>query len=495
MPGQPTGGLHEQNANTIIAQWLNTTGRKWDARGERTRTIIGSNERPDIVIAEGGRMPVIVECEYDDKANPAVADAQKRLGKTLAGETRPFTEVIAVGIAANCKHDSDAQFRQRLEDNEPILTVRLVSQAGDAVKVWPDRPLPATPNDLAAYCEYAQVPQSVIDRESASVAAQVTAAGQKLRSGIALTGDAGATLGALRRLTGCDGDESAARTAAAIWLIAIDLQNDLAQYSAGLRARNLQSTGELKQSALLNRLTGEAILAQWRIIAGVNYLPVIELAIDTLSAGAMGNELSDVLEQLHTLSDQLNARHAKHIYNFAGELWQRIVPDREERAAHYTQPEIAELLAALAATRFDGRIAPQLAALNLMDAASGTGTLLGAGERALRRQYLARGGRCPNLHQTRMENHLYAMDVNGIAGTLTAKRLTDLNVEQEYAGSKIAVITDPCRRAAAAGSGHHRRVKCIGLPQRYAYERHWRRTGPHPCAARRHWLVADEPAL
>ena len=444
MPGQPTGGLHEQNANTVIARWLNNTGRQWHALGERTRTIIGSNDRPDIIIAEGGRMPVIVECEYDDKPNPAVADAQKRLGKTLVNETRPFTEVIAVGIAAACKHDSEAQFRQRLENNEPILTVQLVSQAGDnAVKVWPNRPLPATPNDLVAYCEYAQVPQSVIDQESASVARQIDAAGQKLLDGIAPTGAAGATLAALRQLTGCDHDASATRTAAAIWLIAIDLQNDLAQYSADLRARNLKATGELKDTALLNRLTRDDILAQWRIIAAVNYLPVIELAIDTLSAGAMGDGLSDVLEHLHQLSVQLNALHAKHIYNFAGELWQRIVPDREERAAHYTQPEIAELLSALAADRFAGRTAPQLAELKIMDAASGTGTLIGAGERALRRQYLAQGGNDAGLHKSRMESHIYAMDVNGIAGTLTAKRLTDLRVEQDYASSNIVVITDP----------------------------------------------------
>ena len=145
MPTRPTGGLHEHTANTIIARWLNAAGRKWNARRERTQTIIGSNERPDIVITEGGQMPVIVECEYDDKPNPAVADAQKRLGKTLVGETRPFTEVIAAG-----KNASEAQFRQRLDDNDPILTVWMVSHAGDKVKVWPTRPMPATPNDLAA---------------------------------------------------------------------------------------------------------------------------------------------------------------------------------------------------------------------------------------------------------------------------------------------------------------------------------------------------------
>ena len=70
------------------------------------------------------------------------------------------------------------------------------------------------------------------------------------------------------------------------------------------------------------------------------------------------------------------------MYNFAGELWQRLVTDREERAAHYTKPEVAELLATLAAQRFDDRSVDEIATLNLMDAASGTGTLIGAGERA-----------------------------------------------------------------------------------------------------------------
>ena len=451
MTSQSTGGLHEQNANAAIARWLNTVGRQWQANGDRTGTIQGSNRRPDIVITQGGRMPVIIECEFDDKSNPAIADARSRLGNALVNETRPFTEIIAVGIAARCKQDSDEGFTQRLQNNESIFTIQLVSQVKvkengeekETVKVWPGKPLPATPGDLIAYCEYAQVPQKLIVEESGKVADMIKAAGEKLLTGINRTADAANTLAALRRITGSPQNEWAARTACAIWLIALDLQNDLAQYSSNLRELNLQTTAGLIKNAPLNQLTARDILNQWRIIAQVNYLPVIELAIDSLDAGAMGDGLDDVLAELDRLTAQLNALHAKHIYNFAGELWQQIVPDREERAAHYTRPEIAELLATLAAARFDNRNADKLAQLSIMDAASGTGTLLGAGERALRRQYYAKGGRNENLHKERMENHIYAMDVNGIAGTLTAKRLTDMNVEQDYSGSKIAVITDP----------------------------------------------------
>ena len=76
-----SGGLHEQTANIIIAEWLNDAGGKWRADGERTRTIQNSNGRPDILITEGDRMPVIVESEYDDKPNPGGEDAKIEIKK------------------------------------------------------------------------------------------------------------------------------------------------------------------------------------------------------------------------------------------------------------------------------------------------------------------------------------------------------------------------------------------------------------------------------
>ncbi len=389
----------------------------------------------------------------------------------MSSITRPFTEVIAIGIDSKCRNDTRSKFRNRLEESEAILQVQLV-RGLDSTNgtVWPSTPLPCRPEDLIAYCEYAQVPQTVIDDQSRQIAERIEAAGTSLLTSIRGTGLlAEQTLTTLRELTGCkhphenepnavppeerpdylasrcpnvcDHDTQATRTACAVWLIAIDLQNDLAQYSRNLQAQNLQSTGSLI-GASMGVLTVSDVLAQWRTIADVNYLPVVELAIDTLGAGAMGSSIPDVLDYLHRLSAQINALHAKHVYNFAGELWQRLVTDREERAAHYTKPEIAELLSSIAAERFNALGSTAIASLNLMDAACGTGTLLGAGERALRRKYTVKGGRDANLHRKRMEEHIYGMDINGIAGTLTAKRLTDMNVEQDYAQSKIAVITD-----------------------------------------------------
>lgn len=457
------GELFENTANVYIGRWLNSKKESWYASGERVGTIEGTGQRPDVIITEGDRMPVIVESEYSDKSRPGVKDATSRLGKRLVGETRQFTEVIALGINEVCKQDSEDEFYNRLAANQPIFTVQFVSRVDGGVKIWPDSPLGATPNDLIAYCEYAQVPQSVIDEQSTKIADGVESTGSflldRVRSTQTLSEE---TLARLREITGCEHndvsdedsntpqcpdecshDVQATRSACAIWLIAIDLQNDLAQYSTLLQRKGLNSTDSLKEQAASGRLTKAAVLKEWRIIAEVNYLPVIEIAIESLSISDIGAASSNILERLNDLSAQQNALHAKHVYNFAGELWQRLVGDREERAANYTKPSVAELLATLGVERFGHLSSDRLATLNLMDAACGTGTLISAGERALRRKYAIDGGEDLDIHRKRMENHIYAMDVNGIAGTLTAKRLTDLQVDQDYANSKVAVITDP----------------------------------------------------
>ncbi len=435
------GRMQEEAANLTIAKWLNSAKPEWTTTGERRGLIEGeSQQRPDIIIRQGDRMPVIIECEW---GKPAVGDARKRLGKILVGETRKFSEAIAVGIDKQCEKEGEDQLHRRLEGNEGIFTIQLISQVGESVKVWPEQPLPATPADLIAYSEYAQVPQAMIDEKSAEIARRVKSAGIRLLDDINLMTKlrTDPTLEALKNATGAGNDEQATQTTCAIWLIAIDLQNDLARNSEDLQARGLKTTSELKSETISGAILPEKILEQWRIIESVDYLPVIELAIKSLEAGEMGNNISDVLGSLNGLSNEMNALYAKHIYNFAGELWQRLVSDREERAAHYTKPEIAELLATLSAQRFRDWSTDEIAKIDLMDAACGTGTLIGAGERALRRLYALKGGNDLNLHRNRMQEHIIALDVNGIAGTLTAKRLTDMNVEQDYAKSKIAIVT------------------------------------------------------
>ena len=57
------GGLHEQTANETIGDWLGLQ-RDWSSNPERNRAVQGTTIRADILLIEGGRMPVAVECEY-----------------------------------------------------------------------------------------------------------------------------------------------------------------------------------------------------------------------------------------------------------------------------------------------------------------------------------------------------------------------------------------------------------------------------------------------
>ncbi len=429
------GILPEIEANSAIAQYLDECGKGWTANAERRQTLVDDNGRPDIVVRESGRRAVVVETEY---GRPAVGDAESRLGKKLIGETHGLTEVIAVGIDKDCEGDTRAEFLDRLKGDEAVLSVQLVSTAGE----WPDDPLVSRPSDLVAYCEYAQVPQSEIDQQSAKVAAEIESLGTNLTDAMRLMGSKGDDiLDELTEIVGAESAGDAAKIVCAIWLTTIDLHNDLASYSPTLRSLDLETTQDIRINRGMGTLRQQHLLDAWAVIESVNYLPVMELARVSLSAVGDSAAISEILRSLEELSGNLNALQAKHVYNFAGELWQRLVADREERAAHYTKPEVAELLATLAAQRFTNRTVDEVASLDLMDAACGTGTLIGAGERALRRVHLLKGGNDPCLHRKRMEDHIIALDVNGIAGTMTAKRLTDMEVAQDYQGSRIAIVT------------------------------------------------------
>ena len=429
------GNLTEPEANSAIADYLNGVGVSWSANAERAQTLVNDDGRPDIVVRQNGRRAVVVETEY---GRPAVGDAGSRLGKKLIGEARGLTEVVAVGIDENCKLDTRAEFLARLERDEVVLEVQLVSTTG----VWPDDPLVSRPSDLMAYCEYAQVPQLEIDEQSAKVAAEIESLGVNLVDAIRLMGSKGNDiLDELTGIVGAGAAKDAAKIVCAIWLTTIDLHNDLAMYSPTLQSMGLETTQQIRVGSGMGVLRQQHLLDAWDVIESVNYLPVMELAKESLLAVGDSGAVSEILMNLEGLSGNLNGLQAKHVYNFAGELWQRLVADREERAAHYTKPEVAELLATLAAQRFGTRSVEEVASLDLMDAACGTGTLIGAGERALRRVYLLKGGNDPNLHRKRMEEHIIALDVNGIAGTMTAKRLTDLEVAQDYQESRIAIVT------------------------------------------------------
>ena len=457
------GYMDEVTANGVLAQELGIVMPSCEVAAERRGRAAG-NLKPDIIADEPGKAPVVIETEY---GKPAVKDATDRLGIKLTGSNTEITECIAVGIDDDCRTDSPAQFQARLKAGEPVLHTQIVRRLADgSTRVSPASPLPCSLEQLAQLCEYSQLPQAVIDRENKAVAEAVKTAGVELMRGLRLLPNRDKLIKRMRRRTGCvheyekdeafrnpkkvkvceDGkckhDEAASRTACMVWLVAMDLHNGLAVYDDELREDGLVTTSDLKASMPAFRLTAEAVMQQWHLISEVNYLAVIEVSQSLLKMLRNSNGIGEVLEQMHRAEGQVRALNASQSFSFYGELWQRIAPNRKDFAQNYTLPPNAETLAELGTARFAGMIAEQLKDIVIMDGASGTGTLLGAGEKRIRRLYRQAGGDMDKFHQYRMENCIVALDVNPISGALTAKRLTDLDITEEYRNSRIGVISD-----------------------------------------------------
>ena len=259
------------------------------------------------MVRQDGRRAVVVETEY---GRPAVGDAESRLGEQLVGETRELTEVIAVGIDEDCKSDTRAEFLARLERDEPVLSVQLVSTAG----LWPADPLVSRPADLIAYCEYAQVPQLEIDRQSARVAREIESLGNSLMEEMRLMGAKGDDiLDELSEIVGAESIKDAAKIVCAIWLTTIDLHNDLASYSPTLRSMGLETTQSIRINSGMGALRQQHLIDAWDVIESVNYLPVMELAKASLLAVGDSGAVSEILRSLEELSGNLNALQAKHV--------------------------------------------------------------------------------------------------------------------------------------------------------------------------------------
>ena len=72
-------------------------------------------------------------------------------------------------------------------------------------------PLLATPADLVAYCEYAQVPQAVIDDQSIRIANSVASISAQLQASIEGTANlSNSTFLKLREVVGSDSNDEAA---------------------------------------------------------------------------------------------------------------------------------------------------------------------------------------------------------------------------------------------------------------------------------------------
>ena len=446
--------MHEQTFNEALAAALRARRKVWrdDERyviAARQQTLSDAGrERPDILLAPPGIYPIVIEVEWDD---PAFTDARRRLGRQVVGATLPARSVIAVGAPAEIRRWSNDYLRRRLAEPDGVtlkLAVLSASVAGDEtevaltdadVDVWPEPPnyVAGAVADLAALCEYAAAPPSLVSRTANQIAAQIHDLAdnlyRRLPPGVAT--DIAAGLGQRQDLPGL-------RMACCIWLTSLRLHNLLTVGSSTLRQNGLRSTAVLRADNG-GVITMGDLRAEWGKILAVNYGSMFNTARNALDERIPDLVGADVILQLAAIAERITTLRMGNRVDFAGELFPLLLDDREETAAHYTLPETAELLAQLAVSRLDlpdWSDAAAVGNLRIADMACGTGTLLRAAYRHVRRRHEDAGGTADDLHRTMIEQSITGLDINALAAHMTAAGIATTEIATEYHTARIAAV-------------------------------------------------------
>ena len=445
-PADPAGLMHEQTFNEALADALRQRRRLWrsdpnSVLAERRRMLADAAlERPDILVAPPDIYPVIIEVEFDA---PAFDDARRKLGRLIAGTTDRVRAAIAVGAPEEVKGWSIDHLRERLAQPDGVALRLAVLYAGptgtdENASVWPEAgDVSGGVDDLAVMCEYASAPPLLVAATADAVAARIHSLADYLyRSmppGVAA---------AIAHTLGQRDDVQGLRMACCIWLTSLRLHNLLAAHSPALQNAGLPTIAQIR-AANLGALSLTALRREWDKILAVNYGSIFNTARMALDDRMPIEQGVRAMEQLSEMADNITALRLGSHVDFAGELFPKLLDDREETAAHYTLPETAELLARLAVARLsrpDWSDAAAVANLRIADLACGTGTLLRAAYRQIRQRHESAGGSSANLHRTMMEQSITGLDINALASHMTAAGLSSAEIATEYHTARIASV-------------------------------------------------------
>ena len=453
MNAGPPGLMHEQTFNEALADALRDRRKSWRDNesaivAERYRVFDDApGERPDILIRSADTYPIVIEVEFD---SPAVKDAGDRLGKRVSGMTEPVRSAIAVGVPPEVRRWPNNVLRERLSQADGlelqyvILTANIegtesdVSLTEDDVQTWPQAGfITGTVDDLAILCEYSAAPEILVSDITAEVAGEIHSLADELQRSLP-AGVAESIAHELGQQEGLQG----LRLACCIWLTSLRLHNLLAAKSVTLQQNGLQTIAQLVTGGG-GVLLLEDLRREWDRILEVNYSSIFNTARIALDDRIPEDAGSAALTRLSSLARRITALRLGNRIDFAGELFPKLLEDREEIAAHYTLPETAELLGHLAVSRIsvdDWASADAVAALRIADLSCGTGTLLRSAYRHIRYRHEAGGGTSEDLHRRMIEDSITGLDINSLASHMTAAGLSTAQIETEYHTAHIAAV-------------------------------------------------------
>ena len=388
----------ESSANAALAELLQGMMHGATARAEHTRLIADQPAlRPDVLITDDARAPVVVEAEY--LPAPSVEDeAKSRLNLPVVGDSRPIEAAVALRYPAALR--ATPSIRAALKDARPEYAVHYKNGARFPKSGW----LTGSLADLADLIRMVSIPQSEVD-----------AAADALERGIERAVDALNNLARLlpfvapeiARLLGMPDEPPTRRMACAILANALIFHSRLARIHPEIKPLDT-----LWQTDLDNPKT--RIIEVWDEILELNYWAIFAIARDILSQLPAAFETAAILNRLRETALNINMSGALFAHDLTGRIFQRLIADRKYLATFYTLPASSALLAQLAVAKLNGTDwadADAIGKLRVADFACGTGALLSAVYEQFANRYERAGGDPADLHKAMMEDVLYGCDV------------------------------------------------------------------------------------
>ena len=418
----------ESSANTVLGMMLQGMMRGAAVRYENTQVIEGHpGLRPDIIITDSQRSPVVVEAEYMP-AHTVEDEAKARLGLRLADDGKRIEAAIALRYPSDVANASDLDNAIRSARLE--YAVFYEDETRFPASGW----LEGGVSDLADLIRLVSVSESEVD-----AAADILEQG--IDRAVAVLNDIGKLRPAIAyniaRLLGDSRDLlSTRRMACAVIANALIFHERIAGMHPEVETLNLlwDSASDNPQSK---------ISAAWDDVLRINYWAIFAIARDIVNQLPASKESTQLIDKLRNTAQRINSGGAIFAHNLTGRTFHRLIADRKYLATFYTLPESAALLARLAVAKLDGidwADAPAIGKLRVGDFACGTGALLSAVYEQIANRHENAGGDPAALHSVMMEEALYGCDVVSSAIHITGSTLSGMQPDMPYDNTQLYTL-------------------------------------------------------
>ena len=377
------------------------------------KAFVDSTKRPDILAVCNGRETIVIEAKgFNQTIDDAVEGLhEKYFGKRLSPEFQRVSPTLEAGLAIRYPESvqsvSDDDLIGALAHTDEI-EYRVVTADGKG-----DFPQSGSAKgslrDIANALHIGASPTKKI-REVAKV---YNAGMEEWAADIERSIAERPALGdMLAEIIGKDADVEACKTACVFILNSFFFQNAVAGREGFKDVRRLAHYDDPEK---LVRWDG--IIRDWKRILRVNYVPIFmdAVAIVKIMREYDVDMARRVLKGLLNTAVDISSSHVSQVHEIGGEIFQKLVVDRDIVKAHYTLPESAALLSALVCPDIDVDNLPKVA-----DYACGTGALLNGVYKRIQSLYERKtGAGGVNIHRQMVENNLGASDIFPHATNLT----------------------------------------------------------------------------